>query len=159
MTDGFDSPIALPEQGRRDVFEAAASRLDVLPGYVETDFWVCLVLEALFNRRPEGHPRLVVKGGTSRSKAFGLIKRFSEDIDLVVSRDGHSFVVERDPTVTNLISEELMASGPPIPSTAAWILGNRVFRSMLGQPKTGTLSASDAGVTPTNLQAQHCQVT
>ena len=89
------------------------------PGYVETGFWVYLVLDALFNRRPDGHPRLAFKGGKSRSKAFGLINRFSDDIDLVVSRDGHSFVVERDPTVTNLISEELVASGPPIPSTPA----------------------------------------
>ena len=159
MTEGFDSHIALPQQSRRAVLEAAASRLETLPGYVETDFWVCLVLDALFNRRPEGHPRLVFKGGTSRSKAFGLINRFSDDIDLVMSRDGHSFEVERDPTVTNLISEELPASGPPIPSIAAWILGNRVPRGIVGRPKTGTLVASDAGVTATNLRAPHCQPT
>ena len=35
MTGGFDSPLALPEQDRRDVFEAAASRLDTLPRYVK----------------------------------------------------------------------------------------------------------------------------
>ncbi len=110
MTGGFDSLLALPEQDRRDVFEAAASRLDTLPGYVEKDFWVCLVLDALFNRRPEGHPRLLFKGGTSLSKAFGLINRFSEDIDLVVSRDRLGFEGERDSTVASRLSNKKRAA-------------------------------------------------
>ena len=75
MTGAFKSFLALPEQDRRDVFEAAAARLDTLQNHVEKDFWVCLILETLFNRLPEGHPRLLFKGGTSLSKAFGLIKR------------------------------------------------------------------------------------
>ena len=91
MSGNTESFLTLPEQDRRDVFEAAASRLDTLPGYVEKDFWVCLVLDALYNRLPDGHPRLIFKGGTSLSKAFGLIKRFSEDIDLVVYRDDLGF--------------------------------------------------------------------
>ncbi len=104
MTRGFESFLVLPEQDRRDVFEAAAARLDTLPGYVEKDFWVCLVLDALFDRRPEGHPRLLFKGGTSLSKAFGLIERFSEDIDLVVFRDSLGFEGERDPTLAEGLS-------------------------------------------------------
>ena len=74
MSGNTESFLTLPEQDRRDVFEAAASRLDTLPGYVEKDFWVCLVLDALYNRLPDGHPRLLFKGGTSLSKAFGLIE-------------------------------------------------------------------------------------
>ena len=109
MTGGFDSFLALPERDRRDVFEEAASRLDTLPHYVEKDFWVCLVLDALFNWRPEGHPSLLFKGGTSLSKAFGLISRFSEDIDLVVSRDGLGFEGERDPTVASQLSNKKRA--------------------------------------------------
>ena len=110
MTEGIKPFLALPEQDRRDVFEAAAARLDTLPGYVEKDFWVCLVLDALFNRRPEGHPRLLFKGGTSLSKAFGLIGRFSEDIDLVVFRDGLGFEGERDPTVASGLSNKKRAA-------------------------------------------------
>jgi nucleotidyltransferase AbiEii toxin of type IV toxin-antitoxin system len=41
----------------------------------------------LFNGMGEGHPRLLFKGGTSLSKSFGLIDRFSEDIDITVFRD------------------------------------------------------------------------
>lgn len=106
MTGGFESFLSLPELDRRDVIEAAAGRLDTLPGYVEKDFWVCLVLDALFNRRPEGHPRLIFKGGTSLSKAFGLIERFSEDIDLVVFRDDLGFEGERDPTTASDLSNK-----------------------------------------------------
>ena len=102
--ESFASFLALPDQDKRDVFGAAASRLDTLPSYVEKDFWVCLVLESLYNRLPEGHPRLLFKGGTSLSKAFGLIRRFSEDIDLVVYRGDLGFVGIGDPTVAGNLS-------------------------------------------------------
>ena len=102
--ESFVSFLALPDQGKRDVFEAAASRLDTLPSYVEKDLWVCLVLEALYNRLPDGHPRLLFKGGTSLSKAFGLIRRFSEDIDLVVYRNDLGFAGDGDPTVADELS-------------------------------------------------------
>lgn len=104
--EAFASFLALPEQDRRDVFASAARRLDTVPGYVEKDFWVCLVLNVLFNRLPPGHPTLLFKGGTSLSKVFGLVQRFSEDIDLVVRRDGLGFVGERDPTVARGLSNK-----------------------------------------------------
>ena len=50
-------------------------------------FWVCWTLNALYRERPAGSPRLLFKGGTSLSKAYGLIERFSEDIDITVFRD------------------------------------------------------------------------
>ena len=104
MNGDFESFLSFSEHDRRDVFEAAASRLDTLPGYVEKDFWVCLVLDVLFNRRPDGSPNLLFKGGSSLSKVFGLIERFSEDIDLVVFRDGLGFEGERDPTAGSNLS-------------------------------------------------------
>ena len=106
MNGPFESFLALPEQDKRDVFEAAANRLDTLSTYVEKDFWVCLVLDALYHRLADGHPRLLFKGGTSLSKAFGLIRRFSEDIDLVVYRDGLRFEGERDPIVAVNLSNK-----------------------------------------------------
>ena len=104
--DAYASVLALPGQERRDAFAAAARRLDTVPGYVEKDFWVCLVLDVLFNRLPGGHPKLLFKGGTSLSKAFGLIRRFSEDIDLVVHRDGLGFARDRDPTTATGLSNK-----------------------------------------------------
>ena len=104
MTEGCETFLALPQRARRDVIEAAASRLDTSPSHVEKDFWVCLVLDALFNHCSQGHPRLLFKGGTSLSKVFGLIERFSEDIDLVVFRDDLGFEGERDPTAASNLS-------------------------------------------------------
>ena len=98
MREDFSEFLSLPGQDRRDVFETAARRLDTLGNYVEKDLWVCVVLDALFNRRPADQPGLLFKGGTSLSKGFGLIERFSEDIDLVVSRSDLGFGDERDPT-------------------------------------------------------------
>lgn len=69
---------------RRIVFEEAAERLQIQPVIVEKDFWVCWMLGFLFDR-PEWADALVFKGGTALSKVFGIIRRFSEDIDLSVS--------------------------------------------------------------------------
>lgn len=104
MTEGYELFLALPKRDRQDIVEAAAVRLDTSPGNVEKDFWICLSLNILFNLWPKGHPRLLFKGGTALSKAFGLIERFSEDIDLVVFRDDLGFTGERDPTTASNLS-------------------------------------------------------
>lgn len=72
-----------PTEYRRDVFGEAAARLGIRPTIIEKDFWVCVVLKLLFQNSQFGKS-LVFKGGTSLSKAHGLIERFSEDIDLVL---------------------------------------------------------------------------
>jgi hypothetical protein len=100
VNPSFERFLRLPEVDRVDVFAAAAQRLGTLPSYVEKDFWVCLVLDALYNGLPVGHPRLLFKGGTSLSKGFGLIRRFSEDIDIVVFRHDLGFTDGRDPAGT-----------------------------------------------------------
>lgn len=65
-------------------FAEAAARRSVQTWMLEKDFWVCWLLQELFQLEPlRGH--LVFKGGTSLSKVFGVIQRFSEDIDLSVS--------------------------------------------------------------------------
>jgi hypothetical protein len=72
------------ESDRRDVFRAAAQRMRVHEAIVEKDFWVCWVLDYLFHSsRWQGD--LAFKGGTSLSKAYSAIQRFSEDIDLILS--------------------------------------------------------------------------
>lgn len=75
--------LALPESERRLYIEQAAVRRSLSPVILEKDFWVCWLLGVLFESEFAGH--LVFKGGTSLSKVFGVIDRFSEDIDLSVS--------------------------------------------------------------------------
>jgi hypothetical protein len=88
--------IAASSRDRRDLFLAAAQRLGTPVGNVEKDFWVCWTLGELYHDMPAGSPRLLFKGGTSLSKAYGLIQRFSEDIDVTVFRDdlGQSATME-----------------------------------------------------------------
>jgi len=74
----------LPAKERADFVHEASARLDVLPVIVEKDFWVCWMLQQIFQSSPAG-THLVFKGGTSLSKVFGAIKRFSEDIDLSIA--------------------------------------------------------------------------
>jgi hypothetical protein len=83
----FNTVITASPADRRDLFLAAAARLGTAVQNVEKDFWVCWALDALFNGLPASGPRLLFKGGTSLSKGFGLISRFSEDIDITVLRE------------------------------------------------------------------------
>jgi hypothetical protein len=87
MSADFDGFLAASSNDRRDAFVGASQRLGTAAQNIEKDFWVCWTLDALFNRLPTGGPRLLFKGGTSLSKAFGLISRFSEDIDITVFRE------------------------------------------------------------------------
>ncbi|MCE9529093.1 MAG: nucleotidyl transferase AbiEii/AbiGii toxin family protein, partial [Planctomycetales bacterium] len=72
--------LALPADERRIYIEQAAIRRNLSPVIMEKDFWVCWLLGLLFESEFAGS--LVFKGGTSLSKVFGIIERFSEDIDL-----------------------------------------------------------------------------
>ncbi|MDB5795300.1 MAG: hypothetical protein JWR25_1679 [Noviherbaspirillum sp.] len=87
MNPAFHTVITASDAERRDLFLGAAARLGTAVQNVEKDFWVCWTLDALFNGLETSGPRLLFKGGTSLSKAFGLISRFSEDIDITVFRD------------------------------------------------------------------------
>jgi len=86
-TAAYQQIISALPRDRLDLFLATANRLGTPIGNIEKDFWVCWTLNALYHERPAAGPRLLFKGGTSLSKAYGLIERFSEDIDVTVFRD------------------------------------------------------------------------
>lgn len=76
--------IALIESKEREaLFRNTAAKMGVSEAIIEKDFWVCYMLDYLFHRCA-WKDNLAFKGGTSLSKAYGLIKRFSEDIDLIL---------------------------------------------------------------------------
>ncbi|GAA4131162.1 nucleotidyl transferase AbiEii/AbiGii toxin family protein [Aminobacter aganoensis] len=87
MNPAFDEVLAAGEDAMLSAFDTTAQRLGSAAQNIEKDFWVCWTLDVLFNGLKEGGPRLLFKGGTSLSKGFGLINRFSEDIDVTVFRD------------------------------------------------------------------------
>ncbi len=86
-TAAYRQLMAATPRDRLDLFLATANRLGAPVSNVEKDFWVCWTLNALYRERSAEGPRLLFKGGTSLSKAYGLVKRFSEDIDITVFRD------------------------------------------------------------------------
>src|SRR6266436_9127996 len=86
MNPAYQKIIASSEDDQRGLFITAANRVGTTVQNIEKDFWVCWTLDALFHRLNAGGPRLLFKGGTSLSKSYGLISRFSEDIDITVFR-------------------------------------------------------------------------
>jgi predicted nucleotidyltransferase component of viral defense system len=73
----------MPARERADLFAETAARKVLPEAIIEKDFWVCWMLKQLFSIDALTG-RLLFKGGTSLSKIFHAIKRFSEDIDLAV---------------------------------------------------------------------------
>jgi hypothetical protein len=73
----------LPENQRIELFRVTSVSAGIPLAVVEKDFWVCYTLDHLF-QRSAFKEHVVLKGGTSLSKAFSLISRFSEDIDLIL---------------------------------------------------------------------------
>lgn len=79
----------IPNEAKAEILRDAGERTN-LPAYaVEKDWWVVQTLAILFDMEIGKH--MVFKGGTSLSKAWGLIERFSEDIDLAVDRRFYGF--------------------------------------------------------------------
>jgi len=105
----MDRVARLSNPQRRELFTETAARLGMTPAVVEKDFWVTWVLERLF-AVPALSRLLMFKGGTSLSKAYGLIERFSEDIDLILDwrvLGGDDPLAERSATQQNKLNKEI----------------------------------------------------
>lgn len=104
----------LPASEKIPYFDTMASQLGILPEMVEKDFWVCWTLEKLFSLKDIG-AHITFKGGTSLSKCYNAIERFSEDIDIAIERKflEHGKDIEPSIDVSNKENqrriEELMA--------------------------------------------------
>jgi hypothetical protein len=81
----MDSVLQLTPKQRSELFIAAAQQSGIDVVVLEKDFWVCWTLKELF-RLPTMGQHLIFKGGTSLSKVFKIINRFSEDIDVSIDR-------------------------------------------------------------------------
>lgn len=91
INPAFAEFLSFDAADRRSVFAEAEEVLGMPARYVEKDLYVGLVLDALFNARAAGDPRMLFKGGTSLSKGWSLISRFSEDVDVSVFREDLGF--------------------------------------------------------------------
>jgi hypothetical protein len=92
----MDRFLAMPSDRRAIAFAKAGAASGWPTASVEKDFWVCLLLREVFGLPAYGQ-HIIFKGGTSLSKAWHLIDRFSEDVDLSIDREALGFGGERAP--------------------------------------------------------------
>jgi hypothetical protein len=86
----------LPAAERATVFREASARSRLGSAtIIEKDFWVCWTLQRIFSSPTLPGP--LFKGGTSLSKVYKIIERFSEDVDIVLDRHALGFTGEQDP--------------------------------------------------------------
>jgi len=127
---------SLPSGDRADLFRNVAERMDLVEGLIEKDFWVCWILKHLFSIA-DLEPHILFKGGTTLSKIFGVIQRFSEDIDVAVDYKMLGFTGGRDPTAdmsntkrTKLLDEMLKVCRQYIASDFIEILEMRIAETL-----------------------------
>ena len=106
----------------KDNFEgaivAAADYFEIPEIFIEKDYWVTYALHQLFHS--DVKDLIVFKGGTSLSKCYNIIQRFSEDIDIVVVKndgDSGNALKERLRNVTNVIDKSILEVVPDDPNT------------------------------------------
>lgn len=131
----------LSNQERRDLFAETASRRLTTPAVIEKDFWVTRTLARLFQDEKLARV-LMFKGGTSLSKVYGIIERFSEDIDLVLDwrvLSNENPLAERSNTQQAQFNEALNA-------TAQHYISGELFdliRTVLGEMNQCEIDVDD----------------
>ena len=86
----------LPKEERENYFRTAADIIKMPFNIIEKDYWVVWILEKLFALN-DLRSHLTFKGGTSLSKIYKIIDRFSEDIDLSIEKHFLGFGENNDP--------------------------------------------------------------
>jgi hypothetical protein len=97
VKQGYRDILGAGRNDRRQVYSEATEAWPTSASFIEKDFIVCATLDILFGDLSGAEKKLVFKGGTSLSKAHNLIRRFSEDIDLVIVREELGFKDDSDP--------------------------------------------------------------
>lgn len=96
--------LALNSSQRRELFLAASQRLGYTAPVVGKYFWVCWILQELF-ALPGAREHLIFKGGTALSKIWQAIRRFSEDVDVSLSREWCGLAGPPDPEQAPSVSQ------------------------------------------------------
>ena len=137
--------LSLDARERGDILRTVAANSGRSAVFLEKDIWVCWVLQALFSM-PDPHP-LAFKGGTSLSKVYGIIDRFSEDVDITLDYrafdDGFDpFADDASRNQVRLFSERLKARvasyirdvvGPALEVAAEHLAANGRHETHIGE--------------------------
>ena len=106
--------LSLTNEQRRTTLEQASVRAGIMAKAIEKDWWVTLSIKALF--QTEFARFCIFKGGTSLSKGWKLIERFSEDIDIAL--DPAAFGMEYVSAPTHSYVKKLKRAGCQFTSTS-----------------------------------------
>ncbi len=137
-----DKIATLSSEERSDIFAETADKMGLHPGIIEKDFWVCWALRHLF-ALPEIGEHIIFKGGTTLSKIYGVIERFSEDIDISISRELLGFVGDKDPANPELSGKKRdRLLGEMSATCGEYVQGP--FGTKLHETFSGILTASNA---------------
>ena len=124
--------IDLSKEDRIDVLDRVSTELNIRQREViEKDWWVTAVLRALFNLPYAQH--LSFKGGTSLSKCWHLINRFSEDIDIAIDREylGFSGILSR----TQISDKLRRATCSFVRETMQYDLAEQLYKNGIAKDK------------------------
>ncbi len=110
-----------------DTLRAASQQLNIKSEFVEKDYWITLVLSRL--AKSEYVDESVFKGGTSLSKGYNLINRFSEDVDLAIINRGNKSGNEIKTIIRN-VEKEITEELTEIPTEGITSKGSKFRKSV-----------------------------
>lgn len=134
----MNSFLQLPKERRLFAFQQVDEAMGLQAVSVEKDFWVCWTLRELFTMPGIGR-HLTFKGGTSLSKAWKLIQRFSEDIDIIVDKEVLGFGGDEAPDKAPSNKQRKMRLEKLMEACRTWVQGTLQpalaarFQSTLGE--------------------------
>jgi hypothetical protein len=146
MRQGFINVLRSSADERRALFETVASDLQTRAANIEKDLYVCWVLDFLFNGRTDDPIGLYFKGGTSLSKAYGLINRFSEDIDIGIYKADLKVPTESEIAALSSVTKQQKALAEEVDEAA---------RQYMSKPLKQSLNQEIAAVEAEIGQAGH----
>jgi predicted nucleotidyltransferase component of viral defense system len=126
--------LQLPVERRRLAFRQVDESMGLQAFSVEKDFWVCWTLRELFTLPGIGG-HLTFKGGTSLSKAWKLIERFSEDIDLIVDKEALGFGGDAAPDKAPSNKQRRLRLEALMAACREWVQG-RLMPGLIGRIQT-----------------------
>jgi predicted nucleotidyltransferase component of viral defense system len=124
---------------------ATAQHFGISPAYIEKDYWITNTLRRLSQNPNAG--KVVFKGGTSLSKAYNLVDRFSEDIDIAVI-DAKSLNGNQLKTLIKKVAKEMTADLEEIQVEGVTSKGSRFYKAVYAYPdilKQKTKTAISSG--------------
>lgn len=139
--DGF---LKMSAKDRRLACIQTEEKLHLQAASVEKDFWICWTLAQLFTLPGIGQ-HLTFKGGTSLSKVWGLIERFSEDIDIIVDKEVLGFQGEASPDHARSKKQRKLRLESLMDSARRWVQGTL-------QPALATRMSATLGPTGWKLE-------